>query len=105
RASAVAGGLRDRGVGPDDIVAVTIPRGADMVVAVVAVLVAGAAYLPVDSTQPPDRVAAVLADAAPALVLTPGELRALETAAVSVAPMADPDPASAAYVIYTSGST
>lgn len=40
RAFAVAGGLRDRGVGPDDIVAVAIPRGADMVVAVVAVLAA-----------------------------------------------------------------
>lgn len=105
RASAVAGGLRDRGVGPDDIVAVTIPRGVDMAVAVVAVLAAGAAYLPVDATQPPDRVTAVLADARPALVLTPGELRALETAAVSGAPMADPDPACAAYVIYTSGST
>ncbi|GGZ36222.1 hypothetical protein GCM10010387_32820 [Streptomyces inusitatus] len=109
RASAVAGGLRDRGVGPDDIVAVAIPRGADMVVAVVAVLAAGAAYLPVDSAQPPDRVAAVLADARPALVLTPGELRALEAAAVSAvvsaAPPADPDPACAAYVIYTSGST
>lgn len=78
RASAVAGGLRDRGVGPDDIVAVAIPRGTDMVVAVLAVLAAGAAYLPVDSAQPPDRVAAVLADARPALVLTPGELRALE---------------------------
>lgn len=105
RASAVAGGLRDRGVGPDDIVAVTIPRGVDMAVAVVAVLAAGAAYLPVDATQPPDRVTAVLADARPALVLTPGELRALETAAVSGAPMEDPDPACAAYVIYTSGST
>ncbi len=105
RASAVAGGLRDRGVGPDDIVAVTIPRGVDMAVAVVAVLAAGAAYLPVDATQPPDRVTAVLADARPALVLAPGELRALETAAVSGAPMADPDPACAAYVIYTSGST
>ncbi|MYY09398.1 amino acid adenylation domain-containing protein [Streptomyces sp. SID4919] len=105
RAFAVAGGLRDRGVGPDDIVAVAIPRGADMVVAVVAVLAAGAAYLPVDPAQPPDRVAAVLADARPALVLTPGELRALEAAAVSAAPVTDPDPACAAYVIYTSGST
>ncbi|MFC5155262.1 non-ribosomal peptide synthetase [Streptomyces amakusaensis] len=105
RASAVAGGLRDRGVGPDDIVAVAIPRGTDMVVAVVAVLAAGAAYLPVDPAQPPDRVAALLADARPALVLTPGELRALEAAAVSAAPAADPDPACAAYVIYTSGST
>ncbi|WDN55000.1 non-ribosomal peptide synthetase [Streptomyces clavuligerus] len=105
RASAVAGGLRDRGVGPDDIVAVAIPRGADLVVAVVAVLAAGAAYLPVDPAQPPDRVAAVLADARPTLVLTPRELRALEAAAASAAPVAEPDPACAAYVIYTSGST
>ncbi|MEU3602109.1 non-ribosomal peptide synthetase [Streptomyces sp. NPDC006798] len=105
RAAAVAGGLRDRGVGPDDIVAVAMPRGTDMVVAVVAVLAAGAAYLPVDTAQPPDRVAALLADARPALVLTPGELRALEASAGSAAPVADPDPACAAYVIYTSGST
>ncbi|MFF2021580.1 non-ribosomal peptide synthetase [Streptomyces sp. NPDC058171] len=105
RARAVAGGLRDRGVGPDDVVAVAIPRGADMVVAVVAVLAAGAAYLPVDPAQPPDRLLAVLGDARPALVLTPGELRALEAAAVSAAPVTDPDPACAAYVIYTSGST
>lgn len=105
RASAVAGGLRDRGIGPDDIVAVVIPRSADMVVAVVAVLAAGAAYLPVDSTQPPDRVAALLADARPALVLTPGELWVLEAAEASAAPAVEPDPACAAYVIYTSGST
>ncbi|MEU5979694.1 non-ribosomal peptide synthetase [Streptomyces sp. NPDC047315] len=106
RACAVAGGLRDRGVGPDDVVAIAIPRGADMVVAVVAVLAAGAAYLPVDPAQPPDRVAAVLADARPALVLTPEELRELEAAAVTgSAPVAEPDPACAAYVIYTSGST
>ncbi|MFH8618704.1 non-ribosomal peptide synthetase [Streptomyces sp. NPDC017979] len=105
RASAVANGLRDRGVGPDDIVAVEVPRGVDMVVAVVAVLAAGAAYLPIDSAQPQDRVAAVLADARPALVLTPGKLRALEAAAASAAPVAEPDPACAAYVIYTSGST
>ncbi|MFD8956412.1 AMP-binding protein, partial [Streptomyces anulatus] len=105
RASAVACGLRDRGIGPDDIVAVAIPRGAEMVVAVVAVLAAGAAYLPVDSAQPPDRVAAVLADARPALVLTPAELRALEASSASAAPVADPDPANTAYVIYTSGST
>lgn len=105
RARAVAGVLRDRGIGPDDLVAVAIPRGADMVVAVVAVLAAGAAYLPVDSAQPPDRVAAVLADACPALVLTAGELRALEAATASPAPVAEPDPACAAYVIHTSGST
>lgn len=106
RASAVAAGLRDRGVKPDDIVAVAVPRGADMAVAVVAVLAAGAAYLPVDPAQPPDRTAAVLNDARPALVLTPGELRALEAAPPApAAPAADPDPACAAYVIYTSGST
>ncbi|MFF3822537.1 non-ribosomal peptide synthetase [Streptomyces griseus] len=105
RARAVAGGLRERGIGPDDIVAVAIPRGADMVVAVVAVLAAGAAYLPVDPAQPPDRVVAVLADARPALVLTPGELRELEASAVPAAPVTEPDPACAAYVIHTSGST
>ncbi|WP_370964015.1 amino acid adenylation domain-containing protein [Amycolatopsis sp. cg9] len=94
--------LRARGVQPGDVVAVQLPRSIDLVTAVYAVHRAGAAYLPVDPGYPADRVAFMLADARPALVLTPesdlGE-------PVSDVPLPAVGPDHPAYVIYTSGST
>ncbi|MFE9046490.1 non-ribosomal peptide synthase/polyketide synthase [Streptomyces sp. NPDC007818] len=124
RAERLAGLLRANGAGPDTLVAVALPRTADLVVALLAVLKAGAAYVPIDLDYPEDRVAWVLADAAPGLLLTTsaaGPLPAGTTArridldaettrdALAAAAADTPPPAvsgaHAAYVLYTSGST
>ncbi len=59
--------LRDRGSGPECTVALALPRSIDMVVALFAVLRAGAAYLPLELDYPADRLAVMLDDAAPGL--------------------------------------
>ncbi|GLZ28518.1 hypothetical protein Lesp02_07080 [Lentzea sp. NBRC 105346] len=97
RADGFAGHLIDRGVRPGDLVAVVLPRGIDLVVALLGVLRAGAAYLPIDPGFPAERIELMLADAEPVLVIdevTEGSPRS--------APARGADPA---YVIYTSGST
>ncbi len=102
RANRLAHWLIAHGAGPERIVALRVPRSFDLLVAIYAVLKAGAAYLPIEADLPPDRVAAMVADAEPVLVLA-------ELPDVSDQPAANPDvpvsPANAAYVIYTSGST
>nr|AGS49543.1 long-chain-fatty-acid--CoA ligase [uncultured bacterium esnapd8] len=70
RADVLARRLVDGGAGRDRLVAVAIPRSIDLVVAVSAVLKAGAAYLPIDPDCPSDRVEFMLGDARPALLLT-----------------------------------
>ncbi|MFF1792425.1 amino acid adenylation domain-containing protein, partial [Kitasatospora sp. NPDC058243] len=120
RANRLAHALIERGVGPEQLVALALPRSAELVVAVLAVLKAGAAYLPVDPDYPAARIAHLLDDARPALLLTdrrsgalPGadgvDRLLLDTADLAGLPDTDPvvavAPDSAAYVIYTSGST
>ncbi|MFG2132154.1 amino acid adenylation domain-containing protein [Streptomyces sp. NPDC048751] len=106
RANRLAHWLRERGAGPERFVAVRLPRTADLVVALLAVLKTGAAYVPVDPTLPADRIAYVLRDADPVLTLTEEETAAAERAGH---PSTDLGltrlPGQAAYVIYTSGST
>ncbi|MGW2031823.1 amino acid adenylation domain-containing protein [Streptomyces sp. NPDC001811] len=115
--------LRRAGVVPGSLVAVHLPRSLDTVVALLAVLKAGAAYLPLDPAYPDERRAYVLADSGAALVLTHSTLPAVPGCAVPSIDMdlswepsygphqpADdlpPRPRSQdlAYVIYTSGST
>lgn len=75
RAEVVSRGLIAAGAGPETLVAVALPRSADLVVALVAVLAAGAGYLPIDITYPVERLEFVLADARPVVVLTNDELR------------------------------
>jgi nonribosomal peptide synthetase DhbF len=70
RASRLARLLLRKGIGVDDVVAVAMPRSLDMVVAVLGVLTAGAAYLPVDLDYPPDRVSYMLRDSDVPLLLT-----------------------------------
>ena len=127
-ASRLAWELIGRGVGPEQVVALAVPRSAQMVVALLAVLKAGAAYLPVDPGYPPARIAFMLGDAGPAVLITtaaagglPGDAGVprivlddrLDAAAVAARPgwcPGDGDrvvPLTAAHpacVIYTSGS-
>jgi amino acid adenylation domain-containing protein len=103
RANQLAHWLLEQGAGPEQLVAVRIPRSADLMVAIYAVVKAGAAYLPVDPELPEDRVRHVLDSGKPLLVLD----EALPD--VSGYPDTDPSrtlsPDNAAYVIFTSGST
>ncbi|MFE2875049.1 amino acid adenylation domain-containing protein [Streptomyces roseus] len=119
RAERLARALRTRGAGPEEIVAVALHRSTEMVVSLLAVLKAGAAYLPVDPSLPADRIAYLLSDAEPVLLLAddgvaaalpvsadlprldPGAVHDGDPGAVGPAPL----PAHPAYVIYTSGST
>ncbi|MCG7525850.1 amino acid adenylation domain-containing protein [Streptomyces sp. OfavH-34-F] len=120
RADALARRLADRGVGPEDRVAVALPRTHQLVVALLAVLKAGAAYLPLDPDYPAQRLSYMIEDARPRLLLTTEELHrglpqhgvphlytdgpgATGAPAAPVRPRLHP--AHPAYVIYTSGST
>ncbi|MGU3432657.1 amino acid adenylation domain-containing protein [Actinomycetes bacterium M1A6_2h] len=101
-ADAVADDLRARGVGPESIVAVTIPRSVDLVVALLAVVKAGGAYLPIDPGYPAERIDFMLADADPVCVIGEGLTITGSGAPEESAPLHPDHPA---YVIYTSGST
>ncbi|HEX6756701.1 MAG TPA: condensation domain-containing protein [Mycobacteriales bacterium] len=99
RAAALAAALRERGAGPDRRVAIALRRTPDAVVAILGVLLSGAAYVPMDPDGPAARRAEILADADPVAVLT-------EVPADAAEPRPCPArPADAAYVLYTSGST
>ncbi|MEV0608659.1 amino acid adenylation domain-containing protein [Polymorphospora rubra] len=121
----LAAALRDRGIGAGSLVAVGLHRSWTAVATLLAVLRSGAAYLPVDPDLPAARQAAILADAAPALVVTTATTTTADVAAElaggpAVLPVDDldtmPEPAGPevaadpagtdlAYVLYTSGST
>ncbi|GGX52917.1 non-ribosomal peptide synthetase [Streptomyces noursei] len=106
RANRVAHWLVERGVGPETVVAVTLPRSPDLVVALLAVFKAGGAYLPIDPDFPTARNAFVLQDAAPLVVLNGEAMAGDFTAYPATAPnVVGGSAATAAYTIYTSGST
>jgi amino acid adenylation domain-containing protein len=129
RSNQLARYLVRKGAHPEAIVAIALPRTELMVIAVLAVLKAGAAYLPVDPGYPPERVSLMLSDADPLLVITDTETASLlsasdvpsliidsltDSAHIAAMPsdslrsqeLAGPlEPSNAAYVIYTSGST
>ncbi|MBR0960067.1 amino acid adenylation domain-containing protein [Bradyrhizobium japonicum] len=124
RANRLARRLRDRGVGTEIVVGLALERGVGMLVALLAVLKAGGAYLPLDPDYPPERLAHMLRDSGAALVLTQTALRdqfsaALEETGAEVWLLDGEDGEggdagnldvavhgeSLAYVIYTSGST
>ncbi|ELP62044.1 non-ribosomal peptide synthetase [Streptomyces turgidiscabies] len=120
RSNRLAQLLAERGARPERLVALALPRTPDLVVAVLAVLKTGAAYVPMDPEYPAERLAFMLADASPVLLLTAdggttGESPAGDVSVVTVAESVNypssalklprPGPAGTAYVIYTSGST
>ncbi|WP_089155553.1 non-ribosomal peptide synthetase [Micromonospora sp. NBS 11-29] len=108
--------LLARGVGRSDRVGVCLPRTPDLVVALLAVLKAGAAYVPLDPAYPAARVAFMTADSGARLVLTRSDLAGrfpgptvpvdrLDPGSDGTDPAAPVTPEDLAYVIYTSGST
>ncbi|WP_157995691.1 non-ribosomal peptide synthetase [Thermomonospora amylolytica] len=101
RAEALADRLAAAGAGPERIVAIAMPRSVDFVVALLAVVKSGAAYLPIDVTYPQARIDHMLKAAEPLLVLGRDEppVDAPPRGAV------EPRPEHPAYVIFTSGST
>ncbi|MEV7190042.1 amino acid adenylation domain-containing protein, partial [Kitasatospora sp. NPDC093102] len=122
RANRLARELVSRGIGPERLVALALPRSIESVVAQLAVVKAGAAYLPVDPEYPAERIAHILSDADPALVLVgPGVALpglSLDDPELDAALAARPDTdltdaertaplhgSGIAYTIYTSGST
>ncbi|MFJ3128692.1 amino acid adenylation domain-containing protein, partial [Streptomyces sp. NPDC093108] len=128
RANRLAHLLITEGVGPEQFVALALPRSADLIVAVLAVQKAGAAYLPIDPNYPAERLAYMVRDARPVCVLAMAETASavaddvprvvLDDPAtadrLAACPAGDPtdverlrplDPAHPAYMIYTSGST
>ncbi|MEV8378895.1 non-ribosomal peptide synthetase [Kribbella sp. NPDC056861] len=65
------------GIGPDSLVAVAVPRSDELITVLLAVLKAGGAYLPLDPTYPADRLAYMIADASPALLVRTSEVSSL----------------------------
>ncbi|MER7370923.1 non-ribosomal peptide synthetase, partial [Nonomuraea wenchangensis] len=113
RADRLAASLAAAGAGPERIVAVALPRDPRMVVGVLAVAKAGAAYLPIDPAQPAGRIAAMLDDARPVLLLATRETAGrvpmtpllMDDPPAPAGPPVRPLPRHPVYVIYTSGST
>ncbi|MER7674794.1 amino acid adenylation domain-containing protein [Kitasatospora sp. NPDC096128] len=128
-ANAVRVLLRDAGVGTGDVVAVALPRGPELVAAVLGTWLAGAAYLPVDTAHPEERIRYQLSDSAARVLVAPADTAddlayvaedgTLVLAVPPVEQLPEPgtadadadagpvtvDPKACAYLMYTSGST
>lgn len=124
RANQIARFLRDRGVGPDRPVGLCYERCPEMIVALIGILKAGGAFVPLDPSYPDQRLSYILADASPSLILAQEHLRVRLPSTAEVISLdaarseiireedADLDPVRIgltsqhlAYIIYTSGST
>lgn len=128
RTNALARHLIRRGAGPDTVVAIALPRSLESVVAIAAVIASGAAYLALDLDYPQDRLAFMVEDAKPVILLTnttidtgfapttskvqlDDKALAAELSALPMGPVTDADRTrpvhskDLAYIIYTSGST
>ncbi|MEM1290627.1 MAG: amino acid adenylation domain-containing protein [Cyanobacteria bacterium P01_H01_bin.162] len=130
RSNQLAHHLQALGVGPEMIVGICLARSPEMIIALLAVLKAGGAYLPLDPAYPPERLSFMLADSQAAVLITKSTLLATSQAVVDSAhptvqmvdltrdrvaitaqpthsptPLLPYSPAALAYLIYTSGST
>lgn len=127
RANQVAHYLVAQGVGPEDRVSIFLERSLELIIGVLGILKAGAAYVPIDPAYPTEHITHVLRDSTPTLLITQSTLlerlpevalpllimdEASHIAVISQQPQHDPDPRQLglgghhlAYIIYTSGST
>jgi non-ribosomal peptide synthetase component F len=120
RANQLAHRLRSHGAGPDQLIGLCLDRSADLLVALLAIIKAGAAYLPIDPLLPADRVQYIFHDSGVRLLLTEqsfahqfpafdGSMILMEDESWQNAPQENlnvaVDPKSLAYLLYTSGST
>jgi amino acid adenylation domain-containing protein len=126
RANQLAHALREQGIGPDQPVAICVERSLEMIIGLLGILKAGGAYVPLDPDYPAERLAWMLTDAAPRVLLTQTRLRTdhklphalhiieLDADWPTIAQQPDFDlqreevhlkPENLAYIIYTSGST
>ena len=120
RANQLAHYLQSFGAGPEDRVGICLQRSADMMIALLAVLKSGAAYVPMDPADPEERLAHILFDSQVKLLLTQQDIRLPDGIAATVCldrdadliraeseanPISNALPENLAYVIYTSGST
>ncbi len=105
RSHALAHYLRGRGVEGGDTVGIRLGRSVELAVAMLGILKAGAAYLPLDPAYPADRTAYTLSDSSARMVVSDTELGALDGQPVSAADLEPVPPDRLAYVLYTSGST
>lgn len=122
RANQLAHHLRALGVGPERLVGIALDRGLDMLIAVLGVLKAGGAYLPLDITHPRERLGLMIGDSAPVVLLTEralldtlpkhsGETLCIDTDSHAISCesnrhcLTSTVGSNLAYVIYTSGST
>jgi amino acid adenylation domain-containing protein len=119
KANQLARTLRDRGVGPDTIVAIMVERSPEMIVGILGILKAGGAYLPIDPEYPEDRIRFMLADSQTEIILTKNYIKekydfgqividvdnkgmyAVQSGNLKTVNQPD----NLAYIIYTSGST
>lgn len=120
-ANRLAHHLRDRGIGRGSVVGICLERSPDLVVSLLAVLKAGAAYMPLDPLYPTERLTFMLEDSAASLLISQAALADalgyagcaldldVESRAIAAQPATPPEtgggPEDLAYVIYTSGST
>jgi amino acid adenylation domain-containing protein len=121
QAADLAAYLRDLGITPETRIAIFLPRSPELVVAILGALMAGGAYIPLDASIPLERLALILDDSAPAVILTLTDLSerlpAFTTPVIcldkavglpgsgATLTASGVDPANLAYLIYTSGST
>jgi surfactin family lipopeptide synthetase A len=122
RANQLAHYLRKRGVGPETLVGLYVERSVEMAVALLGIMKAGAAYVPLDPAYPKDRIAFILEDSKAGLLITQQNLIGAisasgircvsldaEQQAIAAEPVENPTPLTRpenlAYVLYTSGST
>jgi myxalamid-type nonribosomal peptide synthetase MxaA len=125
RSNHLAHYLKAQGVGAEDVVGVSVPRSLEMVISLLGILKAGAAYLPLDEEYPDERLRFIIEDARPRCVLTTGQSPSwlakcercvvVDSRETVSAPHHDsmpelghkrpPAPSNPAYIIYTSGST
>lgn len=116
-AAGVAAALRERGIGRGQLVGVLLERDSHLVPSLLGVLLAGAAYVPLDPAYPPARIATILDDSRPSLVISVPALAQAHRESLLRTPWIPPSPPShlpfvsaahpgdLAYLIYTSGST